>query len=290
MTRASRALVLSFFVCAAARLCADDTPKFDFQQGPGQADLGKNVAEIKYGEKFVFADAKETKRVMEAFGNQVNGNEVGFIAPKAEDENWFVVFEWEDVGYVKDDEKDAIDADKLFASIKEGTEQANKHRRENGMPTLTVTGWDEKPHYDRKTNNLVWSLLAADSQGNRVVNYNVRLLGRDGVMSVTLVTDPATLDTVKPQLGSVIGGFSYKQGKRYAEWRSGDKVAKYGLAALVTGGAGVAAVKLGLFAAFWKVIAKAWKLVAVGVIAAGAALKRGFNAFFGKDRSGVNPT
>ena len=61
-----------------------------------------------------------------------------------------------------------------------------------------------------------------------------------------------------------------------AEWVSGDKVAAYGLAALVAGGAGAAAVKVGLFASLAKVIAKGGKAIVLLLIGLGAGLKKLF--------------
>ena len=83
-------------------------------------------------------------------------------------------------------------------------------------------------------------------------------------------------------MDAVLGAFRYKLGNRYAEWRPGDKVAEYGLTALVAAGAGAAAVKLGLFAFLGKLLAKAGKLVVVAVAGLGAAAVKFWNALRGK--------
>jgi hypothetical protein len=44
-----------------------------------------------------------TIKMMEAFGNLTNGTELGYISPLGME--WFAVFEFDDCGYVKDDEK-----------------------------------------------------------------------------------------------------------------------------------------------------------------------------------------
>jgi uncharacterized membrane-anchored protein len=73
----------------------------------------------------------------------------------------------------------------------------------------------------------------------------------------------------------MIGGFTYSPGFKYAEWRRGDKVAAYGLTALVAGGAGVALAKSGLLVKFWK-------LIVAGLAAAAAALKKMWAKITGK--------
>ena len=277
-------LVLSLAVSAATSLAEAEGPKIDWKQGPSTADLGEKVAELKVPEKFVFAGAKDTQKLMEAFGNPVDGTEVGFLAPTDENETWFVVFEYHDVGFIKDADKEEIDADAILKSIREATEAANEVRREKGMPTISVVGWEEPPRYDGQSHNLVWAIRGRGSDGDEVVNYNSRILGREGYTSVMLVTDPGTLASLKPQLAGILGGFSYKTGRRYSEWVAGDKVAAYGLSALVAGGAGAAAAKLGLFGMLGKFLAKGWKLVAAAVVALGAGAKK---LFGGKSEPGT---
>ena len=133
---------------------------------------------------------------------------------------------------------------------------------------MEIVGWMQEPRYDTASNNLEWA-VKAQSEGDDIVNYNTRILGRGGVMEVALVTEPKQLDAVMPQFRSLLGNFSYTPGNRYAEFRSGDKVAQYGLAALVTGGAAAVALKTGILQKFWKVIV-------AGIIGIGIAVKKVF--------------
>ncbi|HEY3398984.1 MAG TPA: DUF2167 domain-containing protein [Armatimonadota bacterium] len=256
--------------------------KISWTEGPTKVDLGLNVAELALDEAFVFANAADTRKMLYAMGNRPNGNELGMVAPKDENQEWMVIFKYLDVGYVSDEEKDKIDADELLKSIKEGTEEANQERASRGIPALHVVGWQQKPQYDSATHNFTWAILAKNEGGEEVVNYNVRILGREGYMSVTLADDPKNLETSKPIVEKILGKFSFKSGKTYSEYRQGDKVAQYGLTALVAAGAGAAGVKLGLFAVFGKFLAKAWKVVVVVLVGLGGFVKK----LFGGGRSG----
>lgn len=258
---------------------AQDTD-IDWTAGPATVALGDGLGQLRVENGYLFADAATTRRIMELTGNPPSELEIGLVAPEAESKEWFIVLEFDAVGYVRDDEKDAIDADAILENVVAATEEANKIRRANGFDAVHVKGWFEEPHYDQESHNLVWAIEAEDDSGDRVVNYNVRLLGRRGYTSVTLVTDPATLAADRPEVARVIGSFSYTTGNRYADFVAGDKVAQYGLTALIAGGAGAAAAKLGLFAQLGKVLAKAWKLVVVAFVALGAAIKRAFAAVF----------
>ena len=273
--------LLAFSLCLAVSLIrAADEPASDTSEsllkrlnwikGPARADL-KSLAEIQVPEGFVFTGAKETRQLLEAMGNPTSGSELGFLAPTSL--AWFVVFEFSDVGYVKDDDKDKLNADKLLKSIKAGTEQANQFREKMGAAPLHITGWEIPPHYNEQTHNLEWA-IRAESEGHPVINYNTRLLGRKGVMEVNLVIDPEKLNTAMPAYQTVLKDYSYKAGERYAEYHQGDKLAKYGLAALITGGAAAVAVKTGLFASLIVLFKKGWKLVVLAVAAVVAWFKR----------------
>ena len=239
--------------------------RVQWQKGPSNANLG-NIAKVGVPPGYVFADANDTRLLMEAMQNPPTGAELGFVSPDALD--WFIVFEFAEIGYVKDDEQHSLDADAILETIKRGTEKANEERRKRGWPILTITGWEQKPHYDSMTHNLEW-VLRADSEGNAVINYNTRLLGRGGVMRVTLVASPSELSEIVPKFKSVIDMFAFQQEHKYTEFRKGDKVAKYGLTGLIVGGATAVAVKTGAFKWLWKVG------IAV-LIGAGALLRKLF--------------
>jgi uncharacterized membrane-anchored protein len=289
-TRRAARLAAALALALAAPALAEDDKPIQWTEGPAEVDVGRNVAALNLPEGLIFAGEKDTQRLLERVGNVPDGSEVGLVTSSVEGENWFIVFEWDDVGYVKDDEKDEIDADALLESISEATEEANEERKERGVDPLHVVGWAEPPHYDARTHNLTWAILARDDAGDQVVNYNVRVLGRAGVMSVTLVNDPKNLEAVKPQVDRVLSALSYKPGKTYAEWVPGDKVAAYGLTALVAAGAGAAAVKTGLLAVILKFLGKLGKGAVVIVAAIGAGIAKVWNSLRGRGRAAAGRT
>ena len=248
-------------------------PRWDnikWQQGPSVGNLG-TAANIQVPAGYIFAGANDTRVVLDIGQNPTSGKELGLIAPARFD--WFVIFEFDDVGYVRDDEKHSLDADAMMDSIKSGTERANEERKRRGWPVMTVVGWEQKPMYNETTHNLEWA-IKGESEGHVSTNYNTRLLGRAGVMRVTLVTDASALAPVLPKFKEVLGSFDFNQGQKYAEFRQGDKIAEYGLSALVVGGAAAVAAKAGLFNGLLKMVAAFWKLIVVGFIAlAGFARK-----------------
>lgn len=237
--------------------------------GPAEGRMA-GQAKLAVPEGYIFADGSDTRKLMEAMQNPVSGEEMGFFAPESMD--WFAVFEFEEVGYVSDEDKDSLDADALLESIQAGTEAGNVERRKRGWAEMKILGWEQEPQYNETTNNLEWA-IRAESEGEAIVNYNTRLLGREGVMRVTLVVDPTLLDETMPEFQSALAGYDFQDGRRYAEYKKGDRVAEYGLAALVAGGAAAVAVKSGAFKWIWKV------LLVVGLAASGFIKK-----LFGRGR------
>lgn len=240
--------------------------------GPGTGALGTQ-ASIKLPEGYRFAGADDTRRIMSAMGNPTRGNEMGLVM--RDDADWFILFQYQDTGYVKDEEKDKLDADAILESIRKGTEEGNKVRKQNGWGTLTIDGWEIKPAYNPETHNVEWATRARDEKGNIVINQNMRLLGREGVMSAVLVASPEELATAAPMARNLLkSDYAFNSGKTYAEFRQGDKIAQYGLIGLITAGAGVVAVKSGLLKMLWK------PLVVVAVAIAGF-----FKKLFGRKSS-----
>lgn len=239
--------------------------KYAWQTGPLEAKLGEQ-ATLALSEGYIFLGPQDTQRLLKDMGNFPTGQELGLVAANKRGSNWFVIIRFEDAGFVRDDDAANWDADEMLASIKEGTEAHNSKRREMGFDALTVRGWEEKPHYDKANNKVVWAISADDSQGTSV-NYNTLALGRHGYMSMNLVADLAQLPELKPHAVTLLSNLNFVEGKRYADFNSTtDKVAAVGLAALVAG----AAFKSGLLAKLLLLIV-AFKKVILIAVAGGAA-------------------
>ena len=248
--------------------------RLPWQAGPTTGQIGATATiKVPEGYKFMGPEgAREFNRLTENPSPDVDE----YVLAK-QDYTWIAFFSYSDVGYVKDDEK--LDADDLLKSVSEGTEEGNEERRDNGWAPVHVTGWAFKPQYDNGLKSLEWAfrLKGEDSDGESI-NYNTRLLGRSGVMEVLVLTSPEQLQTAIADFKTRLPGFTFNPGQTYAEFRSGDRMAEYGLAALVTGGAAAVAAKKGVFAAIGLFLLKMWKLILVGLAAAGAAMRK----FFGK--------
>ena len=251
------------------------------QSGPATVELGK-VAEIKVPEGAHFVMPESLDRYYELTQNRRNGREVGVLLAKG----YSLYFDYVDTGYVKDEDKDKLDADKLMKSMGENEESANEARKQRGWGEIKLKGWATKPHYDEATHNLKWAINLTSSEDKFqevFINESIRLLGRGGVMNVTLVSGAgAAFTAAEVEADKLLAkNFNYVSGQKYTEFKTGDKVAAYGLSALVLGGGAVMAAKLGWLASLGVWFGKAWKAIVFGVLALGAAIKKLFNKVTG---------
>jgi uncharacterized membrane-anchored protein len=244
--------------------------KLAWQVGPSEARIG-DKATIKVPDGYLFLDDKNTRRFLELMGNPPRDGHY-LLAPNTLE--WFAVFSFNPSGYVKDDEK--IDPDELLKGLKESDGPSNEERQRLGMSKIFTDGWEVPPHYDSQTKRLEWGTRLRDEQGRANVNYTSRLLGRSGVMSATLVTGTSTMAADSAKFKSALEQFSYVSGERYSEFTQGDKLAAYGLGALILGGAAAVATKKGLWAVLGGFFVAFWKILVGVAVAAMAAFKSMF--------------
>ncbi len=261
---------------ASAQMMTDDErakiwteAKAAAKNGPQDISLG-NQATLKLPLDRIFVPQPQAAKLMHAMGNPGDDPGLqGLIFPAGE-APWFATLRFESSGYVKDDDAKDWNADDLLKGYQEGTEAANAERAKMGVGELEVLGWAEKPAYNQSAHRLVWAMStrskgapASEAQG---VNYNTYALGREGYFSLNLITSLDRLPAHKPVSAELLSALQFADGKRYADFNaSSDKVAEYGLAALVVG---VAAKKLGLFAmvaVFLAKFAKIGFLAAAGI-------------------------
>jgi len=240
--------------------------KLDWKLGPNQGDIA-GTATIVVPKGSAFLGSAGTRRFLELQGNLGDDNSFTF-APG--DLSWFSVFSFDRSGYVSDDEK--INPDELLTIMKKSNAEGNEERRRRGLETLVLEDWFVTPHYDIQTRRLEWGTRLRQASGGVTVNYAIRLLGRAGVMSAILVSDPTSLDKDIKSFKTALAGFDFNSGQKYSEFRTGDKVAEYGLTALIVGGAAAAAAKSGAF----KFLGKFVGIGVLGGLAAAWAAIRGF--------------
>lgn len=250
------------------------------RQGSGK--IG-NRAEIVIPQGYRFTDGAGAGKMLELLGNPPSAHHLGMLAPEALDGH-FITFSFDDEGYVKDDEKDKLDADSLLETLRENQIAGNEHRTKMGLDELEIIGWAVPPRFNDRTKNLEWAIKLRSKGDNSIgINHDTRVLGRKGVMKVRLLCSPEELESLLPNYQKILDGFSYTEGERYADFsvEKGDKIAEYGLTALIAGGGAFALAKSGLLGKLGIFFAKLGKLAYVLVIGVLVAIKKAFSKLFG---------
>jgi uncharacterized membrane-anchored protein len=254
-------------------------PEMNFQYQTGDIVLPNKVATLHLGGRYRYLDAEETSRLLVAWGNESDNSTQGAIIPADVDpmstEGWAVIVTYVDDGHVDDSDAKDIDYDELLKDMKEGTEEHNKARKEAGFDAVHLVGWAEPPSYDASAKKLYWAkeldFVGTDAH---TLNYDVRVLGREGVLSMNAVATMDQLSRIKSEMKPLIQVAEFNPGFRYAEFNeSTDKVAEYGLGALIAGGV---AAKLGLFGKLFAVLVAFKKVIFIGLLAIGGVIAKLF--------------
>ena len=247
----------------------------------GEITLKGGLAKIHVPEEFRFLNAKDAETVLSRlWGNPPDSSTLGMLLPAkispASEEAWAVVITYDEDGYVKDDEAEKMDYDKVLKTMKEDTREGSKAREKEGYPSIELVGWATPPHYDKATHKIYWAkeLKVNGGGGENSLNYNIRMLGRRGVLVLNAVAGMGQIADIEAATPAVLAMVDFQEGHRYTDFNaSTDKVATYGIAALVAGGL---AAKAGLFKGLFVALLAAKKVVFVACVAVAAWVKKLF--------------
>ena len=250
---------------------------------------------LQLGNSYYYLPPDEAKRVLiEGWGNSPDqvANVLGMVFPTGKtfhDETWGAVIEYEDTGHVSDKDAASQDYNSVLADMKSSEEESNKAAQQQGYAGSHIVGWAQAPTYDPATRTLIWARnIKFDGTNYNTLNYDVRTLGRTGVLSLNMVDSMDNLPTVRTAAKGLGSTIKFDSGSAYNDFNpSTDKLADYGLAGLVAAGVGVAVAKKAGFLALLLVFAKKGiALIVAGVIALGAWFKRRFGSGHQEEATG----
>ncbi len=246
---------------------------FTYQHGA--VELPNGVASLNIPPGFKFLDQEQSRTVVvDIWGNPSAESVLGLILPEHDgvltDDSYAFVVQYDEIGHVKDDDADDIDPEELLAELQDGEAEENAQRTAAGHDPVYLLGWAERPSYDRENKVLYWAkeLRFGDSAEVHTLNYNVRVLGRKGVLVLNAVAGMPQLPLVKQHLGDVTGIVAFNDGFRYDQFDgSVDEVAAWTIGGLV---AGKVLAKAGILALLLKNI----KLVLLAIVGLGGLIWR----------------
>ncbi len=240
-----------------------------FELQTGIVELNKANATLNIPGSFYFLNSSDSQKVLvDVWGNPEGDKPLGMLLPAGstpfDSDSWAVTIEYEEDGYVSDKHAEEIDYAELLLQLQRDAREESKLRVEQGYEMIELVGWAAHPFYDQAENKLHWAKeYKFGSSATNTLNYNIRVLGRKGVLVLNFIADISQLPEIENQLDTVLALANFEQGSRYADFDPDiDQVAAYGLGALV---AGKVIAKTGALAILVVLLKKFWVFLLLGV-------------------------
>jgi len=196
---------------------------------------------------FRYLDSADARVVLEdLWGNPAGAGTLGMVFGPGQslngDSSWGVVVTYVEDGHVNDQDAGFIDYGNLLEEMRRVAQAGNVERVRQGFAPVHLVGWAERPTYDRSSKKLFWARELDFGTPHHTLNYNVRVLGRVGVLNLNAVSSMVNLGVVQSGMHQLLPGASFTPGNAYSDFDSGkDRMSAFGIANLVAGGAAVAA-------------------------------------------------
>ncbi len=244
----------------------------------GTITIGDNIAKVQVPNGFKYLDSKDARFVLkDLWGNPDDEKVLGMLVPAnigvADTGSWAVVYSYEETGHVKDDDAAGIKYDDLLDEMKKQTIAASAERTKMGYKSIELVGWAQKPFYDKETHKLHWAKEYKFGENpHNTLNYNIRMLGRKGVLVMNIVSGMGQLPMVESNIDKVLASTNFTDGNTYNDFNSStDKIAEYGIGGLIAGGV---LLKTGILAKLGLLLLKLWKVIAIAVAGGYATLRK----------------
>lgn len=214
---------------------------FNWQGGTIELAYGAATIDVPPTHKFLAADQSyhllvDVWQNPPAIADDLLGIVLQAEAGVYDDLPAYVVY-YEENGYVNDRDAGRIDYDAKLRDMIHEDSLSNVQRRAAGYGGLQLIGWASPPYYDRERKALHWAkeMVSDDSERN-VLNYNIRILGRYGVLVINAISTMDHLDEVQDELPAVLDMAAFNEGYRHADYDPDiDGESSKGLAGLIDG-------------------------------------------------------
>lgn len=239
----------------------------------GAIPLGDGIATLAVPTGYKYLEPEQSAYVLSELWGNPPAETMGLLFPDTatvfDDQGYAIEISYEAMGYVDDDDAGSIKYDDLLEEMQEDTRAANAMRSAQGYPTMELIGWAATPYYDAAAKKLHWAKeLQFEGQEEHTLNYNVRILGRRGVLVMNFISGMDQLSQIQEDIPIILPSVNFNQGHRYADFDSNlDEIAAVGIGGLI---AGKVLAKTGVLA----ILAKFGKFIIFGLIGLFAVARR----------------
>lgn len=242
----------------------------------GKIELENGLASLDVPEGYKFLNSEQSNYVLTDLWGNPPSETMGLlfpedISPLSDDFTYVIEISYSKEGFIDDEDAKDIDYDELLEEMRESTIEESKERIKQGYESLEFIGWAAAPFYDENTKKLHWAQeLKFGETETTTLNYNIRVLGREGYLNLNAIGDIDVLPKFENNIDEILASVTFNDGYKYSDFDPEiDKVAAYGIGGLI---AGKVLAKAGVFA----VLLKFWKVIAIGAAGIFAGLRKKF--------------
>ncbi|MFT4680162.1 MAG: putative membrane-anchored protein [Litorivivens sp.] len=242
----------------------------------GTIELGDGIAVLVVPQGYKYLDVEQSEYVLnELWGNPPSPS-LGMLFEEESnvlsDVGYVIDITYNEMGYIDDEDAADIDYDELEEEMFGDNDEDNRMRVEAGYETIDFIGWASEPYYDATAKKLHWAQeLSFGGSDEHTLNYAIRILGRKGVLQMNFISDMTELNNVKADIPLIMPSVNFTEGNQYADFDPDiDTLAAVGIGGLI---AGKVLAKGGILI----FLAKIWKFLAIGAVAALAYFRKRFS-------------
>ena len=212
----------------------------------GLQELPGGIAHLRLPDGYRYLGPEDARKVIvDLWGNPpsaAGSSLLGVIIPDGEHlaspSSWAIVLSYVKQGYVTDSDAGNIDANDLMSRLQAAGIESNKARKASGFDTMDLAGWAAAPRYDTENRALYWAKrFTVEHQIEDTLNYDVRVLGRHGVLSLNAIAGMNRAADIEDASPALIAMVRFNQGHRYDDFSpAADPRSGLTLAGLVLGG------------------------------------------------------
>lgn len=251
-----------------------DSIEQSYHYQTGVIKLGDGLATLTIPEHFKYLDSEQSKKVLTELWGNPPAETLGLLFPEnatllGDEDGYVVEISYAEDGYIEDEDAQDLDYNDLMEEMQNDAQSANPQRIEMGYEPIDLIGWAAEPFYDEENKKLHWAkeLRFGEADFN-TLNYNIRVLGRKGYLTLNVISGIEQLPQVNNDMEVILGSVDFNEGYRYSDFNPDlDEVAAYGVGGLI---AGKILAKTGLLAG----LLKFWKVIALGAVGIFGALRK----------------
>jgi len=206
----------------------------------GRITLGGGLITLNVPASYYYLNPHDAQRALvEAWHSPPRAPPLGILMQdgiSAVDEgSWGVIVTLESIGHVSDADAAKINYADVMRGMQAAQAKDNVQREERAAPPVEIVGWAEAPRYDPLSHTLVWATdLKLGDNDAHALDYNMRILGRDSVLSLQFFAAMKDLERIEQALPAVLAIPEFNSSYRYGEFDpKTDKKAGFGIAGLI---------------------------------------------------------